>query len=256
MQNMPKVGRSAHEKSIDYDSVSKIYDEVRAGDPEMIHQLLQGAPLKPSSLVLDIGCGTANNTLLFSKTSGTFVIGLDLSSGMLKTAQKKTEGIELVQAPTNRLPFNGESFDFVFMTEVVHHLSDVESTLQEMQRVVSSQGASCIVTQSHEQIAERMTSKFFPATIEIDQERYPSIGELESSLRHAGFEKTTPRTYKFAPVRLGRDYLETVEKRGYSMLHKISDDEYDEGLTQLRKALAQEHHFDYSAGYTFVWAFK
>ena len=253
---MPYKGNSARKESIDYDSVSKTYDEVRAGDPEMIHQLLQGAPLKSSALVLDIGCGTANNTMLFSKTSGTMVIGLDFSFGMLMKAQKKTEGIELVHAPAVGLPFNDESFDFVFMTEVVHHLSDVKSALQEMQRVVSSTGTSCIVTQSHEQITERMTSKFFPTTVEIDQERYPSIGELESNLVQAGFEKITPRIYKFAPIRLGQDYLETVEKRGYSMLHKIGDDEYDEGLAQLKKALVQEHHLDYSAGYTFVWAFK
>ncbi|MHA1904182.1 MAG: class I SAM-dependent methyltransferase [Candidatus Thorarchaeota archaeon] len=253
---MPYKGNSTHEKSIDYDSVSRIYDEVRTGDPEMIHQLLQGAPLKSSALVLDIGCGTANNTLLFSKTSGTKVTGLDFSFGMLKKARKKTEGIELVHAPATALPFSDEIFDFVFMTEVVHHLSDVKSALEEMQRVVSSPGASCIVTQSHEQITERMTSKFFPATVEIDQERYPSIIELEANLDQAGFEKITPRIYKFAPIRLGQDYLETVEKRGYSMLHKIRSSEYDEGLAQLRKALAQEHYLDYSAGYTFVWAFK
>ena len=93
---MPYKGNSARKESIDYDSVSKTYDEVRAGDPEMIHQLLQGAPLKSSALVLDIGCGTANNTMLFSKTSGTMVIGLDFSFGMLMKAQKKPAALRVM----------------------------------------------------------------------------------------------------------------------------------------------------------------
>lgn len=243
-------------KSIDYDRVSSIYDEVRTGDPEMVHQLLHGIEPTASFRVLDVGCGTANNTLLFTKASGSKVIGLDLSFGMLCEACTKAAVLSFIQAPADAIPFLDASFDFVFMTEVVHHLLDIDESLREIYRVLDNGGLVCIVTQSHKQIEGRMTSRFFPSTIAIDQARYPSITSLEDSLRSVGFSEIHVDSYQFEPVRLGDDYLETVEKRGYSMLHKISDIEYQAGLEKLRATLERGISLDYSAGYSFVWASK
>ncbi|MFW9920721.1 MAG: class I SAM-dependent methyltransferase [Candidatus Thorarchaeota archaeon] len=241
-------------KSIDYDSVSAIYDEVRTGDPEMILHLLQGITSLEAPRVLDVGCGTANNTLLFAKTSGLVVTGLDLSFGMLCEACTKAPLLSFVQAPADSIPFLDASFDFIFMTEVVHHLPDIRSAFAEIYRVTAKGGRICIVTQSHKQIEGRMTSRFFPATIDIDQARYPSIPSLEASLLDIGFSQIDVQSFQFTPVRLGNEYLETVEKRGYSMLHKISDDAYQEGLSKLRDAMATGARLDYAAGYSFVWA--
>jgi ubiquinone/menaquinone biosynthesis C-methylase UbiE len=244
------------EKTIDYDHVSAVYDTVRSGDPEMVHQLLMGINHDATHRVLDVGCGTANNTLLFAKTSKTQVTGLDLSLGMLKEACKKVPDVSFVQAPADNIPFHSASFDFVFMTEVVHHLPNVYDTIKEIFRILAQYGLTCIVTQSHSQIASRMTSRFFPATISIDQARYPSIKQLESDFHDAGFLNIESRSYSFAPVQLGAEYLNTVERRGYSMLHKISDEEYELGVSELQKAMASGKPLDYSAGYTFVWASK
>jgi len=101
-----------------------------------------------------------------------------------------------------------------------------------------------------------MTSRFFPATIEVDQARYPDIDVLEKSMCGAGFHRIESREYIFRPVRLGTDYLTTVSKRGYSMLHKISDEDYNQGLYALTKAYKQGEELTYSAGYTFMWGFK
>jgi len=222
----------------------------------MVHQLLSGVNLSPISRVLDVGCGTANNTLLFAKSTNTMVAGLDLSSGMLTQARTKAMALTFTQAPADALPFGDNVFDFVFMTEVVHHLPDVPSTIAEAFRVLRTSGAFCIVTQSHHQIAMRMTSRFFPRTISIDQARYPSISQLEDTLLTTGFSKVEPIEYTFSPVYLGSNYLETIERRGFSMLHKISDAEYNQGLLDLRSAMSNQDGLDYEAGYTFVWAYK
>jgi ubiquinone/menaquinone biosynthesis C-methylase UbiE len=93
------------EKTIDYDHVSKVYDTVRVGDPEMVQQILSGVHLSEESMVLDVGCGTANNTLLFVSACDAHVVGLDLSLGMLEKAGKKSPSIPLIQAPADALPF-------------------------------------------------------------------------------------------------------------------------------------------------------
>jgi len=236
--------------------VSKVYDKVRVGDPEMVQQILVGVSLSKDSVVLDVGCGTGNNTLLLATTSCSRVIGLDLSLGMLREASTKSISLPLLQAPADTLPFSDESFEFVFMTEVVHHLPDVNRTMSEIYRVLRASGSFCLVTQSHKQIEGRMTSRFFPATIEVDQARYPDIDVLEKSMCAAGFHRVESREYIFRPVRLGTDYLTTVSKRGYSMLHKIPDEDYNRGLYALRKAYKQGEELTYSAGYTFMWGFK
>ena len=241
-------------KTIDYDAVAAAYDTVRAGDPEMVLQLLDRLDISPRMKALDIGCGTGNNTLLFARSSGLSVTGLDLSYGMLCQAASKLQETPLVLAPADQMPFTDAAFDFVYMTEVVHHLPDSAAAVNEMWRVLKTHGQACIVTQSHRQIEGRMTSRFFPSTVAIDQARYPSIPSLESALRAAGFGDIVSTPHTFAPVRLGLDYLRTVEHKGYSMLHKISDQEYATGLNRLRSALESNEELDYAAGYTFVWA--
>jgi ubiquinone/menaquinone biosynthesis C-methylase UbiE len=236
--------------------VSKVYDAVRVGDPEMVQQILNGISLSEQSIVLNVGCGTGNNTLLFAAACNAQVVGLDISLSMLKEAVKKSQTIHPVQSPANTLPFADTTFDFAFVTEVVHHLPDTGPAIDDIFRVLRHAGALCIVTQSHRQIKGRMTSRFFPATIKVDQARYPDIDVLLGFMKAAGFKRAEAREYIFRPVRLGEDYLTTVSKRGYSMLHKIPDDDYYRGLSELRAAYERGEELTYSAGYSFVWGFK
>ena len=243
-------------KSIDYDEVSKVYDNVRVGDPEMVRQLVQGVTHYHDSVVLDLGCGTGNNTLLFAGATGTKVTGLDISYGMLMKAHEKSRQVPLVQAPADILPFANEVFSLVFMTEVIHHLPSPDRSITEICRVLTPGGSTCIVTQSHKQIDSRMTSRFFPASAKVDKERYPDIDVIERYMLESGFSRVTPKEYLFRPTKLGEDYLNTVENRGYSMLHKISQDDYEQGVRALKKAFESGEELTYSAGYTFVWASK
>lgn len=246
----------SQEKTIDYDKVSKVYDNVRVGDPEMVHQILQGVKLRRESLVLDVGCGTGNNTILFAETSPARIIGLDFSFGMLEKAIEKTNHVPLVQAPADVLPFSSGVFQLVFMTEVIHHLPDPDSSIKDIFRVLEYGGSICVVTQSHNQIDGRMTSRFFPASAEIDKKRYPDTNVIQASMFKAGFKETMPKEYMFRPTQLGEEYLQTVQNRGYSMLHKISTADYERGLADLKTAFATGEKLTYSAGYTFVWGVK
>jgi len=138
---------------------------------------------------------------------------------------------------------------------VVHHFPDAASAIHEMERILDS-GFMCIVTQSHKQIEDRMTSRFFPATVAIDKARYPDIPEIERHMKSAGLESIWSKQYNFAKVILGEEYLNTVSRKGYSMLLKISETDYQEGLKALQQAFADGEKLDYAAGYTYVWARK
>ncbi|MHA1769427.1 MAG: class I SAM-dependent methyltransferase [Candidatus Thorarchaeota archaeon] len=254
---LPEQRNSSEDgQSIDYDEVSLSYDEVRGADSQMVRILLDEAILDRNSIVIDIGCGTANNTLILQALISPRVVGIDLSLGMLRQAHGKSDSIQCVHCPAEVLPFGKSVFDLAFMTEVIHHLTDYALTLSEAHRVLRSNGRMCIVTQSHRQIEERMTSRFFPSTIAIDQARYPSIRHIEETLRSTGFSDVCSSGHMFAPVRLGQDFLETVSNRGYSMLRLIDQSEFDEGLARLRDAISAQEDLSYSAGYSFIWATK
>ncbi|MFW9847264.1 MAG: class I SAM-dependent methyltransferase [Candidatus Thorarchaeota archaeon] len=244
------------DKSIDYDSISKIYDQLRSGEPEMIFHLLEEYHPESGSKILDVGCGTGNNTLLLQKATETQVFGLDSSFGMLLEAQEKGQSISFIHSYAHSIPVKSCSFDMVFMTEVVHHLPSMDDAMQEMSRVLKPGGLLCIVTQSHKQIEERITSRFFPATADIDKKRYPDIEEIEQCMKQHSFAKTWSCSYKFAPVILSDEFLNTVSRKGYSMLHKISERAYRKGLKALQQSYARRERLNYAAGYTYVWAKK
>ncbi len=251
---MPAREGSDRARTIDYDSVAAAYDCLRAGDPEMVEHILRRVELRSESLVLDVGCGTTNNTLLLASATRSLVVGLDLSLGMLRTAILKTRSVPVLQATAELMPFTSHSFDLVYMTEVLHHLSDYASALTEAHRILKNRASLCIVTQSHDQIAERMTSRFFPSTVRIDQSRYPRISEIEGVLSTIGFTQVRTTEQHFSTAILGQEYLRTVEQKGYSMLHKVSEDEYSSGLHELKAALDEGEALQYAAGYTFVVA--
>jgi hypothetical protein len=101
-----------------------------------------------------------------------------------------------------------------------------------------------------------MTSRFFPASARVDKDRYPDIDVIEENLLEVGFGSVSPENYQFRPMQLGESFLHTVKNQGYSMLHKISREEYEKGLQALKVAFANGEELNYSAGYTFVWASK
>ena len=101
-----------------------------------------------------------------------------------------------------------------------------------------------------------MTSRFFPASARVDKERYPDVDVIEEYMMNSGFNRVSLKEYQFRPTQLGEEYLNTARNRGYSMLHKISQEEYERGLQALEIAFARGEKLTYSAGYSFVWGFK
>ncbi len=92
---------------------------------------------------LDIGCGTGMFLSMLDKTSDGELYGLDLSMRMLRVAVKKHRGICFVRGSALRLPFRDSSFDAVFSTMMMHHLTHDERirALSEIRRVLKRGGA-------------------------------------------------------------------------------------------------------------------
>ena len=111
----------------------------------------------PADRVLDLGIGTGVSLNYYPHGRG-HIIGVDLSSGMLREARKKIreqgrDNAFVFQADAMKLPFADDSFDHVFISHVISVVSDPFRLIQEAQRV--SKPGSRIVIVNHFQSTNR-----------------------------------------------------------------------------------------------------
>ncbi|MEO7911317.1 MAG: methyltransferase domain-containing protein [Roseiflexaceae bacterium] len=98
--------------------------------------------------VLDVGCG--NGELLEAlhlRDPGAEYVGVDLSASRVRFAQTRLgTQAALLQIGSGTLPFATESFDLVFVTEVIEHLKNPNQLLDEIYRILAPQGRLILTT--------------------------------------------------------------------------------------------------------------
>lgn len=92
--------------------------------------------LKPQGMVLEVGCGEGRN-LIFIANKGLKVVGIDINDEYLKKAKSS---VTVAQADARKLPFKDSSFDCVLCSEVLEHLEDPESCVNECRRILKEGG--------------------------------------------------------------------------------------------------------------------
>ena len=94
--------------------------------------------------VLDDGCGGGRYSMALRKLGAGRVVGVDISEDAIDLARRKSpfveEDVEFQTGSVLDLPFEDESFDFVFSNGVLHHTDSTEKGLQEIFRVLKPGG--------------------------------------------------------------------------------------------------------------------
>lgn len=116
--------------------------DCRSAVQDEFSRLLQG-----DEVVLDIGAGTGRFSLLIAKRLSTGkVICLDLSDEMLQHLERKAEKedlegrIQILKGEASASALENESVDLVMSNSVFHELSNPETVLAEMLRVLKPNG--------------------------------------------------------------------------------------------------------------------
>ena len=125
--------------------------------------------------------------------------------------------------------------DFVFMSQVLHHLTDYSKALVEIRRVLKSNGSLCIRQTTRENLASYFYQRFFPAARAVDERRLPSRDELGRVASSCGFRTVAIETLSHQIAASATEYVDKIALRTYSDLECIDDAAFREGLDSLRE---------------------
>jgi ubiquinone/menaquinone biosynthesis C-methylase UbiE len=107
----------------------------------MIEEIKEFFSDKTVQNVLDVGTGPGDFISILETTFPDVTItGVDPDLESLDKARKKYPEVEFKTMKGESLDFNDDSFDVASISMALHHLSDVQQTLKEMQRSVKSGG--------------------------------------------------------------------------------------------------------------------
>jgi len=147
--------------------------------------------------ILDAGCGTGVH-LRRLVSAGSRPLGIDLSRGMLRVAQRAAPGVPLAQADLNRgLPVRRERFDAVLCALVSEHLEQLRTLVAEAFAVLK-RGGRLVFSAFHPELA----AAGIEANFERDGTEYRLGAELYSVddyLNHigdAGFRDVSWREFR------------------------------------------------------------
>ncbi len=238
---------------IDYDTAAATYDNTRAADDEVISRFAARVSLQRDTSVLDFGCGTGNHLLRIQQVFGCRCSGVEPSAEMRAKAQQKLPGAQIVAGDHGDIPLLSDSFDFAYMTDVVHHVPDRLAMFDRLARVLKTAGTLCIVTQSHAQIAARFFNRFFPSLEAIEQSRHPAIESLVAEARSQGFNFECADTLSIVERNVVTpEFVRNAEQKNWSMFRLLPAHEFQHGLAALRQNLGST--FDApGAGRTLLW---
>jgi 2-polyprenyl-3-methyl-5-hydroxy-6-metoxy-1,4-benzoquinol methylase len=111
----------------------------------MLQDVLRDAP-SPASIV-DVGCGDGMATYVAARANpGHRFVGLDWSVDALRQAQSR--GLDLVRAEVGSacLPIASDCADVVIMSELIEHLVDPDTALDEAWRMLKPGGTLLLST--------------------------------------------------------------------------------------------------------------
>jgi len=126
----------------------------------MLEVLASRFNFNKDSVGLEIGCGTAFQSILLAKFSKTIFatdlfyenkethsLGMNIANQLIHRLE--IDNLKLISSSGALLPFKGNDFDFVFSSSVLEHVEDKPGALKEMYRVLKSGGRLILILPTH-----------------------------------------------------------------------------------------------------------
>ncbi len=211
-QDFSRVDRPVQAAESYYSSLSGIYDGLASSEKKFIRRGLELLDPQPGEWILEIGYGTGYaQQRIAQMVRGGFSVGLDLSSGMSKVAQRRLSRtgllgqVGLVQSDTLPIPVQIGEFNGVFSSFTLELFDSplIPEVLNECRRVLKPGGRLVIVSLSKDKPLGLMGRMY-----EFFHDRFPKLADcrpipLTHLLEEGGFKIRESREYKMWGLPVG-----------------------------------------------------
>lgn len=193
--------------------------------------------------IVDVGSGTGRFSSLLADEFDAQVVGVEPSDKMRGVAEAECRhpNVRFVEGAAERIPLDDDSCDVAWLSQIVHHLTDLDAAAKELRRVVRSSGLVIVRSNFKGRLhGSCRYYDFFPTGLAVDEARHPTVEHVVECFERHGFRRTSFETIEQREARSLKKYAERIRLRTYSTFELISDDEYEAGLAALLTAASQE----------------
>ena len=144
--------------------------------------------IKPKAKILDLGCGTGNETLYLSGL-GYNVTGVDFSDEMLAIAKAKDPITTYINQDLDNLKFPENSFDHAIAVGALHYLpkTNVPKCLGNIYKILRPEGLIFVKVWEGESAEITIPAKFPPNSGLYQDLNIMSMDEIERLMKESGF---------------------------------------------------------------------
>ena len=163
--------------------LSFLRDSVRAGDR-----------------ALDVGCGAGEFTEALSD-AGADAVGVEVAQAAVERARAAHPSLDFRLVPLDGpLPFEDGSFELVWASEVIEHVTDTARWLSEVRRVLVPRGRLLVTTPSHGRLRVALGGVERFSEPLGDHLHLYTKRSLETLLREFGFAEVRVRAVEGPPL--------------------------------------------------------
>jgi SAM-dependent methyltransferase len=126
----------------------RLPDELEPPSFERRLAFLRGSA-RAGDRALDVGSGSGEFTAALAQ-AGAAAVGVEVAQSALERARARHPGLDFRLVPLDGpLPFEDGSFELVWASEVIEHVTDTARWLSEVRRVLAPRGRLLVTTPSH-----------------------------------------------------------------------------------------------------------
>jgi ubiquinone/menaquinone biosynthesis C-methylase UbiE len=192
----------------------------------------------PAMTVADIGAGTGAFAAAFTDWFGLSVLAVEPSAAMRAQIPRRP-GIQVLAGDANAIPLPDGSADGVWLSLVIHHITDLEAAAREIRRVLRP-GAPVLIRQGFPDRADPARTfpwEFFPETAR-SVGTFPSAERTCQAFAAAGFRRDALEQVPETLISLA-GFLAQADtfRRADTNMRNLTEEEFRRGKEQLRRAV-------------------
>lgn len=193
--------------------------------------------------ILDLGSGTGRFSSLLADEFAANVIGVEPSDRMREVAEAGCQHphVRFLKGAAEFIPIPDAACDVVWISQVVHHVQDLDAAARELQRVLAKSGQAIFRSNFRGRLNGFCRYyDYFPEGLAVDEARHPTVEHVRDCCHRHGLQLAGFQTIEQQEARSLMEYADRIRRRTYSTFELISEEEYQAGLTALTEAAAKE----------------